>query len=176
MTDPDRHTLKKPPTYSVYAGQMLTVRLTRMLSHLDGVRAGIDGEPVHQMRVWARRTRAALDMFAACADQHSSKRLEAINTEVKLVGDALGNARDMDVMAEHLTKASLDLPVTQRAGVESLVAEIKAQRKICQQDVEVAIDRLSQKDLSAELARLIADGVEVTQAIAPITNTLAPGS
>ena len=152
-----------PPTLPVYAATMLSQRLQRMLSHSAGVREG-DHEAVHQMRVWARRTRAALEIFRSCL---SGKEFAEIEREIKLMADALGEARDLDVMIESLTKRSEALPEEQQAGVVSFVHQLKHRRTACQTAVEKAVDRLDRHDLAARVQRLTAPLLPAPEATLP---------
>ena len=141
-----------PPDICVYAGTILTSRVTRMLSHMEGVRHGADIEPVHQMRVWSRRTRAALDIFADC---FPGKEYRELQREVKTVTSALGVVRDLDVMIATLDKRAAALPDDQRAGVAAFVALLRERRSHRQKDVEQAMAHLEHIDLSRLLSALL---------------------
>lgn len=142
---------EKPPAVSEYAVTVLSERLNRMLSHLEGVKQGETTEPVHQMRVWSRRTRAALDIFQAC---FPGKEYAVIEREVKKVTGALGEARDLDVMISTLRERMEGLPEEQRPGVDAFVGTLKAQRKAKQRPVEKITTQLEHHDLAARFAAL----------------------
>src|SRR5687767_1969196 len=90
-----------------YAVELLTMRLDKMLAQAEGVRESKEIEPIHQMRVWSRRSRAALEVFRPCFD---GKEYATIVAEVKKVTRTLGAARDLDVMIDTLTRREEDLP------------------------------------------------------------------
>jgi CHAD domain-containing protein len=144
-----------PPTPSLnsYASAMLKQRLARMLSHSEGVREGAATEPIHQMRVWSRRTRAALELFRTCYEGSAVNEMER---EIKRVADALGEARDPDVMIQKMGKMGESLPESQRAGVSSFVETLVGDRNLCQAAVDRAVARLQKFDLEAMLETIVA--------------------
>lgn len=134
----------EPPPLCDYAAEVITRRLEKMLSHVEGVRQNEEIEPVHQMRVWSRRSRAALDIFACCFPGKEFVEIERI---VRSVTGALGEARDLDVMIETLEKRLEDLPPPQRPGLESFLAHLRRRRVTAQKAVEKALDQLERHDL-----------------------------
>src|SRR5579871_2580831 len=113
------------PTFRTYATQAIRESLHKMLSHAEGVREGEDIEAVHDMRVASRRLRAALSVFGAAFPGRDFARFER---DVKAVTDALGAARDLDVMIDTLQKMEGELPPAEQAGIESFVQEKRSQR------------------------------------------------
>ena len=143
-----------PDDVCTYASGLIEERLHKMLAQVDGVLAQSGVEPVHQMRVWSRRTRAALEIFAA---RFPGKEFVALEREVKAAADALGEARDLDVMIETLSQRAEELPHAQRPGLESFVLELQATRASRQLAVTKAIKRLERQDLAPRFARLSAE-------------------
>ena len=137
----------EPPTLREHAVQSIQPRLERMLSHLDGAKKGDETEPIKQMRVWSRRTRAALEVFHDCFDDKGFRRLER---EIKDVTGALGAARDLDVMIENLTQREAGLPPHQRGGIASFIAALQGQREEAQQAVRATVGDLENRDLMAQ--------------------------
>ncbi len=133
----------EPPPLWEYLGQTTTKRLTRMLSHSQGVEANEETEPIHQMRVWSRRTRAALELLESLAD---GKALAELRREVKAVMRALGEARDLDVMLGRLRGRVEALPVSQRAGVEAFIERLGRQREKMQETVVKAVRHMERYD------------------------------
>jgi len=152
MTSDRENEAAPTPTLCEYAGDMLTRRLTRMLSHCQGVRDGLSNEPVHQMRVWSRRTRAALELFHSCVDGNA---LFTIEREIKRVADALGEARDLDVMIETMHKVSFALPELQRPGVLAMIDNLVRDRAECQTAVDRAVARVQRCELGAVLEKIV---------------------
>lgn len=135
-----------------YGAKVIRERLIVMLSHAPGVRLAEDIEALHDMRVASRRLRAALSMFAPALQDPELKRFER---EVKAVTDALGVARDLDVMIETLRELEEELPEGERAGMEQFVTEREAERRRCQSDVIRALDRLDKLDLLARFDEIV---------------------
>ena len=127
-----------------YAVQAIQPRLERMLSHLEGAKEGEKTEPIKQMRVWSRRTRAALEVFHDCFPE---KEFKGFEREIKTVTGALGQARDLDVMIDTLSKREESLPPEQRGGVASFISQMKNQRDEAQEAVRETIAHLEHQDL-----------------------------
>src|SRR5947209_1819290 len=97
----------EPPQLCEYAAAVTAERIEKMLSYADEVRKADDPEAVHQMRVWSRRSRAALEIFRVC---FSGRAFAEVEREVKVATDALSEARDLDVMIENLEARAAKLP------------------------------------------------------------------
>lgn len=142
-----------PTRLQDYATEVITARLDKMLSHIEGVRQSEEIEPVHQMRVWSRRSRAALEVFRGGFE---GKNYDELEREVKAVTDALSAARDLDVMMDTLRQRAESLPPEQRGGVESFIARLHRRRAKSQKPVLKALDRLERRDLAGHFANLVA--------------------
>ena len=137
----------EPSNLRAYAVQAIQPRLERMLSHLDGAKEGEKTEPIKQMRVWSRRTRAALEVFSDC---FPSKEFRGLEREIKIVTGALGEARDLDVMIDTLTKRQTGLPPQQRGGLSSFITQLQERRDAAQKAVRETIARLEHQDLAVQ--------------------------
>lgn len=126
-----------------YAAHTLTTRLERMLSYSESVLTE-DMDALKQMRVWSRRSRAALDSFGGC---FAEKPFLALAAEVKAVTRALGSARDLDVMIKCLAETQAELPEEQRGGVQLGVDALKRKRELAQPAVVETVERLKRYDL-----------------------------
>ncbi|MCW3099975.1 MAG: hypothetical protein JWL77_5593 [Chthonomonadaceae bacterium] len=129
-----------------YAAWAITSDLDKMLSHIREVQQNEDTEPVHDMRVASRRTRAALELFELCFSEPDYARLER---RVKKVTDVLSAARDLDVMQESLTKQMRSLPADQREGLQGFIDQLHARREEQQKPVEKTLRMLEKQDLKA---------------------------
>jgi CHAD domain-containing protein len=134
-----------------YAARMIAPRLDRMLAQAKDVERGEEAEPIHQMRVWSRRTRAALDMFHPC---FPGKAYAALQCEVKAVTGALGEARDLDVMIDSLQKRADALPPAERAGLESFLDRLRDRRKKAQKAVRKAVRHLEHADPAGQFEKM----------------------
>jgi CHAD domain-containing protein len=70
-------------------------------------------DSVHQMRVASRRLRSALRSFRPLLREAQT---EPLNGELRWLGEVLGEARDGEVLAEHLTESLAAIPVELRMG------------------------------------------------------------
>jgi triphosphatase len=73
-----------------------------MVAHEPGVRLGEDPEELHDMRVATRRLRAALKLYSDVLP----KRSERYERDLRWVGGALGEVRDLDVHLQRLCEES----------------------------------------------------------------------
>lgn len=123
---------QRPPPLREYAAEAIERRLERLLSNADGVLSRDGTEPVHQMRVWSRRSRSALDTFDACFPGRAFAR---IRSEVKRITGSLGAARDLDVMIEGLEARAEKLPGGERVGPAAYVETLRQSRDRLQERV-----------------------------------------
>ncbi len=89
--------------------KVLRFHFDRMVDQEPGVRAGVDIEAVHDMRVATRRQRAALALFAGHFKRKPVRRLGA---DLKKLARLLGGVRDLDVqlLATEAYRAKLAAP------------------------------------------------------------------
>ncbi len=142
----------QPASLRSYGTEMIRGQLVTMLSHLEGVRDGKDIEALHDMRVASRRLRAALGVFAAAFEDPDFARFEA---EVKAITDALGEARDLDVMIETLEGLEREIPESQRSGMDRFIQETRARRRALQSGVVRALDRVRKQALDQWFERIV---------------------
>lgn len=159
-----------PPSLCDYAAEVTGERLDRMLSYIDGVRRGDASEPVHQMRVWSRRSRAALEIFHICFE---GKAFAEVEREVKATTDALSEARDLDVMMENLKARADKLPASHRTGIESLIARLHDGREGLQRNVAAAVTDLESHNL-AQRFRDLAHNEAVNKAVVALEASRRP--
>lgn len=137
-----------------FAAQALAQRLSKMLAQAEGALSGEQSEPIHQMRVWSRRTRAAHDLFEFC---FPGKEYRALGRELKRVTDALGAARDLDVMIGSLREEAETLPPEQRAGIDRFITRLSSRRRARQKAVIRAMHRLERCRLAERFSKLLGD-------------------
>ena len=91
-----------------------------------GVRAGED-DAVHQMRVTCRRLRSDLRTFRVLLDD---ERIEPLRAELRWLGSALGEARDLEVLLDRVDEvASRDPLCALDEGGVSAVRRLLQQRE-----------------------------------------------
>ncbi len=96
-----------------------------LLIHDPGTRLGTDSEDLHQMRVASRKLRATL---RAARPMLSLEWAESLRGELAWLGDALGPARDLDVLLLHLLKEGDSLPTPERTALQPLRASLERER------------------------------------------------
>ena len=99
--------------------------LARMLDHEPAVRAGIESEAVHKMRVATRRQRAAWRIFGEAFGQRRTKRYR---DGLRDTARRLGAVRDLDVQLEAADAYRADLPITEQRALEPLLAAWRQHR------------------------------------------------
>ena len=135
-----------PPSLKAYVEEEIERRLVMMLSFLPAVKSGETADSIRLMRVWARRTRAALECSKSC---FPVKELSKIEEALKLVAFSLGESRDMDVLASALEKRGEALPEDQRAGIAEMISDLKSQRIAKQKSVVKSVIKFEKLNLLA---------------------------
>jgi CHAD domain-containing protein len=97
----------------------------RMLAHDPGTRLGADPESLHQLRVATRRLRAFLRAGRPLLDPEWA---DALRAELGWLGSALGPARDLDVLVDHLDREVARLDGSDVAGGKALLRELARER------------------------------------------------
>ncbi len=143
------------PTFREYGAVVIRECLGKMLLHVEGVLVGETVEPVHKMRVASRRLRAALSVFAPAFPSNSFTKFE---NEIKLVTDALGAARDLDVMVGNLETLEHSLAESDRSMLEAFIQIQVAQRGKRQKQVQSALGRIEKLDLSEQWEKIVLAG------------------
>jgi len=86
---------------------------------------GTDIEGVHDVRVASRRLRAAMDIAAPAFPKSWYRPLHRAAKEIT---SALGEVRDRDVLLEALCGQRETAPLTERPGIERLIARVEDER------------------------------------------------
>lgn len=105
--------------------KVMRFHLARMLDHEPGVRAGIEAEAVHKMRVATRRQRAAWRIFGEAFGQRRTKRYR---DGLRDTARRLGAVRDLDVQLEAADAYRADLPTVEQRALEPLLATWRQHR------------------------------------------------
>lgn len=96
---------------------------------LAATRPEEDLEYIHQVRVWTRRSDAALQIFRSLLPKKTQKWL---SRELRRVRKAAGDARDLDVFIERL---SLEAEASNAQALESVIDDLRHRRKQAQPPV-----------------------------------------
>jgi len=99
--------------------------LGQIASNAATLRAEPGPEPVHQLRVAARRLRSALSTFKPLVDDGG---LSPVKGDLKWLAGSLDEARDLDVFAAGVSDQARSL-ASPPAGLEALTAALEAARR-----------------------------------------------
>lgn len=148
--------MAKPETT---VGQVLLARVeaqAAVLAGLDDAVRADEPDAVHRMRVACRRLRSALRTFRRLFTPGATDRLV---TELRWLGAALGDARDLEVLAERLAAQARELPAA--CGPERVAAALEqwgeSEYRRVRPEVVAALDSPRRRALGDALATLLAD-------------------
>src|ERR671917_52682 len=108
-----------------FAFRILREQFGVFLAHEPGTRIGEDPEELHDMRVAARRMRAAMKIF----EEPLPVRTKRFRNEFKWIAGALGEVRDLDVQLERLDGWISSASSGDREPLEALRAVFHERRK-----------------------------------------------
>lgn len=135
------------------AGRVILTRWAEMMSYRDGTLLGEDIEELHSMRVSSRRLRAAMDAFEGAFPR---KTFRPLLRQVKEITDVLGDARDLDVAIERLSRTMADMQPDERPGIEGLVARYRQDRAAEDPHIAALFARLEEERFEERLDDYIA--------------------
>ncbi len=163
-----------PVTSSAPAGLVVLAYLrthAERLKSLDPLARRDEPDAAHQMRVATRRLRGTLRSFRRILRPEDTQRLAA---ELKWLGGVLGEARDGEVLADHLRAGLRQTPVEQiigpvQARVQGHFASVRAAART---GLLAALDSERYFSLLDELDRLLDDPPFTPQAATPSAREL----
>jgi CHAD domain-containing protein len=163
-----------PVTSSTPAGLVVLAYLrthTETLKSLDPLARRDEPDAVHKMRVAARRLRATLRSFRRILRREDTGRLAA---ELKWLGGVLGEARDGEVLAEHLQAGVRQTQAEQVIGpVQARIAgHFAGTRAAARTELLAALDSERYFSLLDDLDRLLEDPPFTAQAAKPPADVL----
>ena len=139
--------------FRIAIGALIEARFDSMMSYQPGTVSGRDPEDLHQMRVWSRRLRAAMDI----ADNCFPKRYSYFHKRVKQLTDVLGNVRDCDVMREALVEYRDSRPPEERPAVNQLLNDLRRRREGARAEMLVFFDRLDRERFDVRFRGFVAE-------------------
>jgi CHAD domain-containing protein len=123
-SDPPRVDPKSSPRRQLAA--MLQVQYQAILAHDPGTRLGTDPEELHQHRVAVRRLRALLRAARPMLDREWA---DGLREDLRWVGAALGEVRDLDVLIEHLEDDAAELETEDALAFAPVLAVLANRRE-----------------------------------------------
>lgn len=111
---------------------------------------GTDIEGVHDVRVASRRLRAAMDIASPAFPKSWYRPLHRVAKEIT---STLGEVRDRDVLLEVLRAERDKAPLTERPGIDRLIARVERERSEARVDMEAYLQNLMDGPLRREIER-----------------------
>jgi len=131
---------------------MIAVHLRALTAQIPDAQRG-EPEPVHQVRVAARRLRAAVRLFAPYV---SSIRPKVMDERLKWLGRQAGAVRDLDVLDAMLHERAKKLDPLIGKNLEPLFEEVRVRRAKAANDLARSLSSSRYKSLIARLSAPIA--------------------
>lgn len=140
--------------FGAAARRVLPVRAGELVEHVPGVRHAADIEPLHDLRVAARRLRAVLEVFEGAFPK---KRHRGMLDEIKHRTERMGDARDLDVQLAFLGDFVEAAAPGERPGIEWLVATLQAERATAYGRLAPDLDALEHGGFLGRVDDLVGD-------------------
>ena len=149
--------------------KVLRFHLARVLAREPGVRAGIDPEELHKMRVATRRLRAGWRVFG---EAFRGAKVRRLRDDLGVVASKLGATRDLDVQLERLT-------TPRREDLDPLEVAWRAKREAARAALVRELDSARHRRWLASFVRFVEvddAGVAPTAGVEPTTVRERAGS
>ena len=160
--------IRAEDSMSEAALKVLRFNFGRMKNREAGTRSGLDTEDLHDMRVAARRMRAAWRVFEGAFKAGKTKKLRG---RLEAIADRLGAARDLDVLTEGLDAYREAIDEAQRPGLEPLQSLWRHQRDEARAELVRELDSNRYESFVKETSAFLDAGANVA---ANVTTTTAP--
>ena len=113
-------------TLEICARRIIVDYFHKMMSYKEGAKDGTDIEFVHDMRVTARRLRAAMDNFASCFQEKPFKKYYK---KIKAITRTMGSVRDLDVLIARFQRELGTLSEAEQADIRRLIEHLQHERE-----------------------------------------------
>lgn len=147
-------TLPAGPTMGELAYAVLRRAFLAFLTNEPGTRIGEDVEALHDMRVAARRMRAAMDLFAPALPV----RARRLREELRWIASRLGQVRDLDTQLEWIAAWSRPATPDDQAALEQLTRALEKRRRRARRLMLQGLDTQRYARLISRLARTLRTG------------------
>jgi len=149
------------------ARKVLDFHFRRLKNREAGTRSGKDSEDLHDMRVAARRMRAAWRVFDGSFKPGKTRKLRR---RLGVLADRLGAVRDLDVLIANLEAYRAGLDETQRPGLEPLAALWHKERGQARATLLAELDSTGYTDFLEDMGEFLESGVNAAATIAAPTS------
>jgi CHAD domain-containing protein len=141
-------------TIGEVAFAVLRKHFAAFLAHEAGTRLGEDPEELHDMRVAARRLRAALSLFRDALPDEA----QPLREELSWVARALGAVRDLDVQLGQFAEWIHEADEADRPGLDCVVDLLRQRRQAARSQMLEVLDSARYDRFVADFARFARDG------------------
>jgi CHAD domain-containing protein len=107
---------------------------------------------LHDMRVATRRIRAALAVFVKVFSKSDWRFLES---EIKILTEALGFVRDYDVQIEIFTALQATLPTNEAYGIERAIARLVRNRQKARKNLKKVLKRWKKDNIENHIEQVL---------------------
>lgn len=128
-------------------------QIRRFLWHEPGVRAGLEPVALHDMRVAARRFRAALSVFRRCLPPAAAA---ALQRDLQTTARAIGEVRDLDVSIESVRGEIRHAPPAVREILRAMLPPLAARRRLARRRMLAAFGHPRHRSLVRRMTALAA--------------------
>jgi CHAD domain-containing protein len=136
-----------------FGSRIILKHLESLKGEIDGVHDNNDIEHIHQIRVFTRRIRSALPLFAGC---YPKKISSGWQNQMRKLTHALGVARDVDVQLELLNQVFEQVSENKRKpGIRRLILRLSQKRDGLQAGVIKALEKFKKSDVVSEIGETI---------------------
>ena len=127
----------------------LVVQRRSLIAHDAGARLAVDPENLHQLRVASRRVRAFLRVTRDLVDSDWAAEL---NGALRRLGQASNQARDLDVLLDHLAHEAPTLGTPDSDAATQLIRMLERDRDAAQTQLTEALDSGAHRAMLEQLA------------------------
>ncbi|HEX3721310.1 MAG TPA: CHAD domain-containing protein, partial [Nitrolancea sp.] len=147
---------------------ILARQLTEFIRREPGTRLGDDIEELHDMRVAARRLRAALSLFSAFLPAE----FDYVGEELRWVASALGEVRDLDVQLGEISGWISQVDEPDGIALDALLDELRRRRTASRERMLTVLNSERYERMTAEFTQLLSSRDESLDSSA--ANAIAP--
>ena len=171
---PDPAVMRGWTRASDFAAEALQRLLQEWRMHEPAARLGEGPEPLHKLRVTARRMDTVLSLFSACLPGNVARN----RPKLKTLLDAVGDVRDVDIRLEAVSAFRDKLAEHEKAALGPLLQHLESERTQARGRMLRTLDAKATREwLDALPAQLARTGAPVQSASArnAIALTVVPG-
>ncbi len=148
------------------ARKVLAYHFARLRAKEKGIRRDANPHDLHDMRVAARRMRAAWRVFNEAFEGGATRKLRQ---RLRVLSDRLGVVRDLDVLIVDLEAYRDGLDEADRSGLEPLLSLWRRQRESAHQQLVAELDSEGHARLLTDMREFLEGGANAAATVASPT-------